>query len=202
LGLTCSARWIKFLLTNGIREKYSINHFSNYKENVFENSLQKILTDKSYSIPLLMNSHSFTKTDVNNQHKTLDTIDNIPNQYIGEHFELLQKHNRYFIDEHQKIHFFDGDTIEFVTQDFYKKDVDSVIAELNTIKRIYRNLQQLLYKENIFSQFGNIKICSENHPFAIFVSNNENYSVFNNMTYHFNLTIPTELNKDGEIKDK
>jgi hypothetical protein len=39
----------KFLLTNGIREKYSINHFSNYKENVFENSLQKILTDKSYS---------------------------------------------------------------------------------------------------------------------------------------------------------
>jgi hypothetical protein len=42
LGLTCSARWIKFLLTNGIREKYSINHFSNYKENVFENSLQKI----------------------------------------------------------------------------------------------------------------------------------------------------------------
>jgi hypothetical protein len=27
----------------------------------------------------LMNSHSFTKTDVNNQHKTLDTIDNIPN---------------------------------------------------------------------------------------------------------------------------
>jgi hypothetical protein len=63
-------------------------------------------------------------------------------------------------------------------------------------------LQQLLYKENIFSQFGNIKICSENHPFAIFVSNNENYSVFNNMTYHFNLTIPTELNKDGEIKDK
>jgi hypothetical protein len=87
LGLTCSARWIKFLLTNGIREKYSINHFSNYKENVFENSLQKILTDKSYSIPVLMNSHSFTKTDVNNQHKTLDTIDNIPNPGIlGKHF--------------------------------------------------------------------------------------------------------------------
>jgi hypothetical protein len=46
LSLTCSARWIKIsFLTNGIREKYS-NHFSNYKENVFENSLQKILTDK------------------------------------------------------------------------------------------------------------------------------------------------------------
>ena len=194
-----------FFLTNGIREKYSINHFSNYKENVFENSLQKILTDKNYSIPVLMNSHSFTKTDVNNQHKTLDTIDNIPNpEYIGESiFELLQKHNRYFIDEHQKKFIFDGDTIEFVTQDFYKKDVDSVITELCTIKKEFtKNLQQLLYKENIFSQFGNIKICSENHPFAIFVSNNENYSVFNNMTYHFNLTIPTELNKDGEIKDK
>lgn len=194
-----------FFLTNGIREKYSINHFNNYKENVFENSLQKILTDKSYSIPVLMNSHSFTKTDINNQHKTLDIIDNIPNpEYIGESiFELLQKNNRYFIDEHQKKFIFDGDTIEFVTQDFYKKDVDSVITELCTIKKEFtKNLQQLLYKENIFSQFGNIKICSENHPFAIFVSNNENYSVFNNMTYHFNLTIPTELNKDGEIKDK
>jgi hypothetical protein len=87
----------KNFLTNGIREKYSINHFSNYKENVFENSLQKILTDKSYSIPVLMNSHSFTKTDVNNQHKTLDTIDNIPNPSIwGKHFELLQKHKPLF----------------------------------------------------------------------------------------------------------
>jgi hypothetical protein len=76
-----------------------------------------------------------------------------------------KKHNRYFIDEHQKKFIFDGDTIEFVTQDFYKKDVDSVIAELNTIKKEFTvNLQQLLYKENIFSQFGNIKICSENHP--------------------------------------
>lgn len=194
-----------FFLTNGIREKYSVNHFNNYKENVFENSLQKILIDKDYIIPVLMNSHSFTKTDVNNQHKTLDVIDNEPNpEYIGESiFEKLQKHNSYFIDEHQKKFIFDGDTIEFVTQDFYKKDVDTVITELSNIKREFTlNLQQLLQKENIFSQFGNIKICSENHPFAIFISNNENYSVFNNMTYHFNLTIPTELNKEGEIKDK
>lgn len=194
-----------FLLTNGIREKYSVNHFKNYKENVFENSLLKILTDKEYAIPVLMNSHSFTKTDVNNQHKVLDPIDNEPNpEYLGESiFEILQKHNTYFIDEHQKKFIFDGDTIEFVTQDFYKKDIDTVIAELANIKQEFTvNLQQLLLKENIFSQFGNIKICSENHPFAIFVSNNENYSVFNNMTYHFNLTIPTELNKEGEIKDK
>jgi hypothetical protein len=117
-------------------------------------------------------------------------------------FELLQKHNRYFIDEHQKKIHFDGDTIEFVTQDFYKKDVDSVIAELNTIKKEFtENLQQLLYKENIFSQFGNIKICSENHPLQYLFLIMKNYSVFN-MTYHFNLTIPTELNKDGEIKDR
>jgi hypothetical protein len=73
----------KISLTNGIREKYSINHFSNYKENVFENSLQKILTDKSYSIPVLMNSHSFTKTDVNNIKRWIQlTIYQI--WYIGE----------------------------------------------------------------------------------------------------------------------
>jgi hypothetical protein len=58
-----------------------------------------------------MNSHSFTKTDVNNQHKTLDTIDNIPNlEYIGESIlNYYKKHNRYFIDEHQKKFIFDGD---------------------------------------------------------------------------------------------
>jgi len=194
-----------FFLTNGIREKYSVNHFKNYKENVFKNSLQKILTDKDYYLPVLMNSHSFTKTDVNNQHKTLDVVDKEPNpEYIGESIlEKLQKHNSYFIDEHQKKFIFDGDTIEFVTQDFYKKDVDTVIKELSNIKQEFTvNLQNLFEKENIFSQFGNIKICTENHPFAIFVSNNDNYSVFNNMTYHFNLTIPTELNTKGEIKDK
>jgi hypothetical protein len=39
-----------------------------------------------------MNSHSFTKTDVNNQHKTLDTIDNIPNpEYIGKAFWIITK---------------------------------------------------------------------------------------------------------------
>ena len=194
-----------FFLENGIREKYSVNHFSNYKENVFENSLQKILTENEYSIPVLMNSHSFTKTDINNEHKTIDIIDNEPNPaYIGESiFDILQRNNPYFINELQKKFIFDGDTIEFVTQDFYKKDVDSVIAELANIKQEFTvNLQEILEKENIFSQFGKIRICTVNHPFAIFISNNENYSVFNNMTYHFNLTIPTELNTEGEIKDK
>jgi hypothetical protein len=50
-----------------------------------------------------MNSHSFTKTDVNNQHKTLDTIDNIPNWVYWESIlNYYKKHNRYFIDEQKK----------------------------------------------------------------------------------------------------
>lgn len=194
-----------FLLTKGLHEKYSVDHFKNYKENIFQNSLQKILSDKEYYLPVLMNSHSFTKTDINNQHKVFDPIDNEPNpEFSGESiFEILQKHNPYFIDELQKEFIFDGDTIEFVTQKFYKTDIDSAITELATIKQGFiKNLQSAFHKEKIFTEYGSIKICSENHPFAIFISNNTNYSVFNNMTYHFNLTIPTELNKDGEIKDK
>ncbi|SHG14257.1 hypothetical protein SAMN05444396_10544 [Flavobacterium segetis] len=195
----------QFLLTKGLHEKYSVNHFKNYKENVFENSLQKILLDHDYHIPVLMNSHSFTKTDVHNVHETLDAIDKEPNPaYSGESiFDKLQKNNRYFIDQLQKKFIFDGDTIEFVTQDFYKKDVDSVIGELAIIKNEFTsNLQKAMEEEDIFTEFGKLKICSTNHPFAIFVSNNDHYSVFNNMTYHFNLTIPTELNTKGEIKDK
>jgi len=194
-----------FLLTKGLHEKYSVNHFKNYKENIYQNSLLKILSDKEYYLPVLMNSHSFTKTDINNQHKTFDPIDNEPNpEYSGESiFEKLQKNNPYFIDELQKEFIFDGDTVEFVTQKFYKTDIDSAIAELATIKQGFiNNLQSAFDKDKIFTEYGAIKICSKNHPFAIFISNNTNYSVFNNMTYHFNLTIPTELNKEGEIKDK
>jgi hypothetical protein len=68
-----------------------------------------------------MNSHSFTKTDVNNQHKTLDTIDNIPNlEYIGESI-LNYKNTTVILLTNIKKNFFDGDTIEFVTQDFIRK---------------------------------------------------------------------------------
>jgi len=199
----------EFLLKNAVHERYSVNHFSNYKENIFQNSLEKILNEEEYEIPVLVNAHSFTKTDINNQHITLKPLNIedekvLNSEYSGESvMERIQKHNSYFIDEHQKKFIFDGDTIEFVTQNFYKTDVDTVIEELATIKNDFTsNLQEVFVNEKIFAEFGTIKISSENHPFAIFVSNNENYSVFNNMTYHFNLTIPTELNKEGEIKDK
>jgi len=199
----------EFLLKNAVHERYSVNHFSNYKENIFQNSLEKILNEEEYEIPVLLNAHSFTKTDINNQHITLKPLNIedekvLNSEYSGESvMERIQKHNSYFIDEHQKKFIFDGDTIEFVTQNFYKTDVDTVIEELATIKNDFTsNLQEVFVNEKIFAEFGTIKISSENHPFAIFVSNNENYSVFNNMTYHFNLTIPTELNKEGEIKDK
>jgi hypothetical protein len=69
-----------------------------------------------------MNSHSFTKTDVNNQHKTLDTIDNIPNpEYIGKAFLNYYKNTTVILLTNKKKFIFDGDTIEFVTQDFIRK---------------------------------------------------------------------------------
>jgi hypothetical protein len=53
----------------------------------------------------------------------LDAIDKEPNPALFREsiFDILQKKHNYFVNQLQKKFIFDGDTIEFVTQDFYKR---------------------------------------------------------------------------------
>ncbi len=94
------------------------------------------------------------------------------------------------------------DTIEFMTQHFYKTTIEDTIKELKHIKyQFITKLQNIFKKYNIYKDYGEINISKENHGFAMFLTNLNNTAIFNNMTYHFNFTLPTLLNEKCEILD-
>lgn len=65
----------KDFINNHKRERYSIDYFSNYKSNELDNAFKYIynIINNNIEIPIMLNSNSFTKTDYNNNSKTLYT---------------------------------------------------------------------------------------------------------------------------------
>lgn len=196
----------EFMLNNAQRERYCINYYKNYKDGIYFQALNRILKDSDYTLPLLMNSHSLQKVDLNNHHMTLyGKGGDKPNPFFsGETlYQLISKKDDYFIKECGHKFIFDGDTIEFPTQNFYKTTIHDSIIELSTNKHTFiTKLNKIFDENNIYKQFGKIDICKKNYPFAIFISNLDGYTIFNNMTYHFNFTMPTKLDEVGEILNK
>lgn len=198
---------LDFLRKNGKRERYSIDYFQSYKPEFIRDSIEKLfkIGKLPKEIPKLMNAHSFEKVDIFGNHKTLYTKDPISNpQFSGETlFEWLCKKDKYFSENYMKTYIFDGDTIEFINSEFYKKNIKEVINELKKNKEEFIGKLRGLFRENgIYRENGEIGICRENHPIVNFITNRGNYTIFNNMTYHFNFTLPTKLNELCEIKYK
>ncbi len=193
---------LNFFLNNAKRERYSIDYFTSYKNNTYKSLLKKIKLPTE--IPILLNAHSFSKVDTNQEHKTINTKDPIDNpKFNGKTlYDLICEKNSYFKDEYMKSFIFDGDTIEFVTNDFYKTTINNCIQELSDTKlKFISNLKSVFNKNKLFQKYGEINFCKKNHPFVSFMTNLGNYSIFNNMTYHFNFTLPTKLNSDGYIEN-
>jgi hypothetical protein len=180
-------------LTQHHPERYSLNYFNSYKDNISD--LFKV-TSKDIILPLLVNSHTFLHTDINNEHKTTFEKDPKPNNKCEKTIhELCMEKSSYFSSHYKENFVYDGDTIEFITQDFYKTNVKDVIEELKTIKnRFIEEIQPIFPKK--------IQLLKKNYPFAVYLTNLKNVSLFNNGTIHFNFTLPTQLNENGEIKDK
>jgi hypothetical protein len=195
-----------FYTENAKRERYSVDYYKSYKPNVYNtciNELQK-KSKLSNSIPLLINSNSFTKTDSNNNSVTTFSKYPIPNpEFNGKTlYEFMCEKDSYFKDQYMMTFIFDGDTIEFVNLNFYKKTIQDVIEELQNNKHEFMTRLQKVFKENyIFTNYGKIDFCKKNHPFVSFMTNFNNCSIFNNMTYHLNFTLPTKLNKDCLIEN-
>jgi hypothetical protein len=184
------------------RERYSVNYFNSYKPGIYDYCIQNInLSDK---VPILVNAHSFVKTDINNNHMTTYTTNPQPNpKFNGKTiYEFLCEEDSYFKDEYMKSFIFDGDTIEFISQNFYKSTVKEVISNLLDAKyRFINKLRIIFEKHKIFADYGSISICETNYPFITFMTNFKNCSIFNNMTYHLNFTLPTQLTDKCYIKD-
>jgi len=189
------------------RERYSIDYYSNYKKEEFDDAIKNYIDsiDTSYiSIPILMNSHSFTKTDAYNHPKTLYTTLCEPNpNFVGETLiESLQRLKPYFRNTINKEWLFDGDTIEFNTLHFFNAKLNHVMRELEKNKSdfIYQ-INNIFEQTDIFKDYGSIKMMGKNHPFCSYMTNLDNIAMFNNGTLHYNITLPTELDENCKIKN-
>jgi len=199
-------------------ERYSVNYFSNYKPDFLKMAMTKmagLLMEKSVKsdlsgawvdLPILLKSHSFTKTDPFGEPQTMYTKAAEPNpQFSGKTLIdcLADIDPAYFRDQADVAWMFDGDTIEFPTRRFYKVTLDQVVRELFDSRRQFEErLNAALTKGGLLQSHGPIRIMQQNYPFATYLTNPDNVAMFNNGTLHYNMTLPTKLDAAGNICDR
>jgi len=195
-------------LTKHKDERYSVDYFANYRYDFLKTVMKKVVANiptDEIDLPILLKSHSFSKTDIKNEALTLYTAETKPNpRFSGKTFlEKLQDADPYFKESYDIKWMFDGDTIEFPTRKFYKVVLDDVLNELSSVKQEFiEHLNNTCEKEEIFQDYGQIKIMEKNHGFAKYMTNLKNVAMFNNGTLHYNITLPTKLDSSGKIKNR
>ncbi len=197
----------KEFLQNHKKERYSVDYYSNYKQDILVEAFEKVISlmgSHVLYIPNLINSHTFTKADIHGNHQTLYTTKREPNpDFNGQTLiEFLESQDDYF-NQKNPAWIFDGDTIEFISVNFYNSTLKNILNELELNKKIFiTKLNKLFESHGIYQQFGKISIMEKNYPFAKYLTNQNNLSMFNNGTIHLNITLPTKLNEDAKIKNK
>ena len=179
-------------------ERYCVSYYRAYLQEPLIMALACTCKDAGeyLTLPILMNGHSLTQCDVNGEHAT--TYERVPKpnpKYAGQSlFDWACIYSTWLRAEVGRIFMWDGDTVEFMTQRFYRATIASVMSELKEGEaRFVQELQQLP-KQGIIAGYGPLTLaCPRNEPFATFVTNKANVSMFNNGTIHINVTLPTRL---------
>jgi hypothetical protein len=184
-------------------ERYSVDYYKTYLNNFFNKTVDKYIKSKQlYNVPVLVNGHYLTKCDANGEHSTTYTKIPKPNpKFSGKtNLQTLKDADPYFEKEEDNSYCFDGDTIEFMTLNFYKTTTHDVINELQKQKSEF--LKRINAIKPDFCKGKTLQYPEKNHGFARMATNINNLAIFNNGTYHFNFTLPTKLNAEGEIADR
>jgi alanine dehydrogenase len=182
------------------RERYSIDYYKNFKPEFLQSALQKIATYDKLTYPIYINSHTLQNTDPNQVHKCLYDVHATPNpKFTTSLHDILLQESEYYREEYDTSFVFDGDSIEFITQDFYCTTVEKCVKELTDKKqRFLQEIQPFFAKWNL----GDITFPDHNYGLVSFLTTEcRNLSLCNNATYHFNITLPTLL-ENGIIVDK
>jgi hypothetical protein len=200
----------EFLINNHKRERYSVDYWVNFKQDLFNKALEKL--PDTIELPVYINGYLFQKTDLYGEPTKKYTKLAEPNpKFSGTTIDqYLKNKSSTFNKLFEKQMIYDGDTFEFTTYNFYKTNVKSVVNELIQIKtefisEINKKLvidtsdvdlsKNYLFKDTIiYPPF--------NYGFAKFLTNMNNLSICNNGTYHINITLPTPLNNKGEIENQ
>lgn len=212
----------KDFLSKFKRERYSVDYYQNYNMSMFEKVLYEtylfnIIMDNKFNIPFMLNSYSLKNTDLYGNHSTLFKKNEDDNGYkkIENHsfqksiYDSMCCHDKYFSENYEKDFVFDGDSIEFMTQNFYKTNPKDVCNELLYIKTNFiskfNNFLENHYKKDFklsLKNFGKVTYPDSNHGMVSFFSNKGNISICNNSTYHINITLPTHLDQNCNIKNE
>lgn len=181
-------------------ERYSVDYFTNFKLVPFVQAIQKAQQLEKLTYPVYINSHTFQKTDVNQQHRTFYDKNSTPNPKFTEsiHDRLLRE-SSYYRSVYDESVVFDGDSIEFITQRFYNGTVSDCVAELKESKqRFVEEISPYFHKWGL----GEIEFPDHNYGFVTFLTTRKaNLSICNSGTLHLNITLPTRL-RNGIIVDK
>ncbi|NDB36346.1 MAG: hypothetical protein EB023_13640, partial [Flavobacteriia bacterium] len=191
------------------RERYSVNYLTHYKPDLKEKLSNRLLHHPTLKVPQLFNAHAFTQMDRNGQPKMTYTHDPQPNTYFTGK-TILQEWQEWDPSitkmiqsqtKHDSPVFFDGDSIEFVTEHFYRTTTSQIVQELK-----FRR-EEFLSRFNEFCKQRKILI---NHlPFhyvdchpglAAMMTQPHRLVPFNNTTFHVHLTLPTGV-YNGQIVD-
>jgi hypothetical protein len=180
------------------RERYSVSYYDAYVAGTYKSVMDRILDicGGSLTIPILMNSHSFTRCDVSGEHATLYSKTYKPNPKYGgvTLYEYLCGHSPWLLAEMDKAYMWDGDTVEFMTQRFYKATVASVMEELEEIESRFVTEVARAPAIGLLETHGPLRLASPvNEPWVTYMTNPANVSMFNNGTIHINVTLPTRL---------
>jgi hypothetical protein len=174
-------------------ERYSVSYYKSYKQDSLYESLKQVCP---IVVPVLLNAYAMTNTDIFGEHATLYKRGSPPNpKYNGKPlFDWICEHSAWIASNYDYSFVFDGDTIEFITQDFYKTTVTRVMNELIDLEARFVAEIQSMPPRGIFQELGPFSIVQRNEPWASYTTNTGNISMFNNGTFHINVTLPTRLN--------
>lgn len=179
-------------------ERYSVSYYKAYKPDVLQEALADVLDTcgGSLTVPILMNCHSFMDCDAAGEHITTHEKVPTPNpRYAGKTlFDVMRESSPWLREEYGRVFMWDGDTVEFMTQQFYRTTVDAVMQELTDGEdRFIRELRKVP-RRGILAAYGPLKLAApRNEPWATYLTNLRGVAMFNNGTMHINVTLPTRL---------
>ena len=173
-------------------ERYSVSYYKAYKPDILTAALKTVTP---LTAPILLNAYAMTNTDVFGEHSTLYVRGSPQNpKYCGKTlFEWMQEHSPWLASEYDRSFVWDGDTVEFITQDFYNATVDHVMGELAYVEHRFAEEIAKMPRRGIFDLYGPFRLVERNEPWAVYTTNPNNVAMFNNGTIHVNVTLPTRL---------
>ncbi len=201
----------EFVRRNQKRERYSVDYWTIYKPGCVSSVIDAWidglpLKEKTViKFPLLANGHTFMKTDRHGEPMTTYTRNPQPNpKFAGTtlYDDLCRLQSEVFRDGKEQWWTFDGDTVEFMTQHYYCAKMEDVIQELLTQKKKWLAALQAGLDGLEDRELGlkrTVAYPAKNYGLAVFLTNRRNIAIFNNGTYHINITLPTYLDKEAKV---